>query len=223
MMEPLLTGRRRGPAAGRRASGRMRPGLVRPMPAWVARLALLLAAWPRASAARSLWSDGHDLPRDFRASQVGDQLTVLIVEIASGSGRAATKLEKQTDTSFKAGPGLGGLDFIPLIGLSGNWTSDHDGKGSTTRSNRVQAKITAEVSAVRPNGDLEIVGNRWVQVNGEKHRIRLSGVVRPRDISAQNTILSSFVGDARVEYSGAGIVTNGQQVGWWKRILDWIF
>jgi flagellar L-ring protein precursor FlgH len=182
-----------------------------------------LLVTPPAVDARSLWEDGHDLTRDFRAAQVGDQLTILIVESSSGSNQARTRTEKSTDAELEAGPGLGALDFIPLVGLNGEYSSSHDGRGLTTRSNSVEAKITATVTAVRPNGDLEVTGTRTIIVNNETQKIMLTGVVRPRDISASNTVLSTFVGEAEVVYAGAGIVTRGQRVGWWKWLLDWLF
>ena len=160
---------------------------------------------------------------DFRATRVGDQLTVLIVEMASGSNKADTKTKKENSAEFAGGPGTGSLDFIPLVGLSGSWKSEHRGKGSTTRSNQVQAKMTVEVIVVRPNGDLEVIGMREVRVNNETHRFRLTGIVRPRDITADNTVLSTYIGDAKVEYGGRGAVSDGQDVGWWLRILHWVF
>jgi flagellar L-ring protein precursor FlgH len=180
-------------------------------------------AGPLPAAGRSLWQDGKSLTADYRAARVGDQLTILIVEVASGSNQARTKTEKDTQVGVDAGPGLGALDFIPLIKFDATYLSDHEGKGQTTRANNVKAKITVTVSAVRPNGDLEVTGTRQIKVNAETHNIMITGVVRTRDIADDNTVLSTYVGDARVEYTGSGAVTGGTKVGFWKRLLDLVF
>ena len=186
-------------------------------------LAFLLAALgPAPAAAQSLWRDSGDLFADFRAHAPGDLLTILVVESASGENTSATRTKKNSSAGFEGGPGFGALDFIPLVKLEGKVDSEHAGDGSTRQTGEVEAKITARVITVRPNGDLEIEGTRLLTVNGEKQEIRLTGVVRPRDITHDNTVLSTFVGEARVEYAGKGPVTNGTRAGFWKRLFDWV-
>jgi len=74
-----------------------------------------------------------------------------------------------------------------------------------------------------PNGNLEIVGTREVTVNSEEQTIALSGIIRPRDISPDNIILSTYISDAKIAYSGSGIINDRQRPGWMARILDWVW
>ena len=99
-------------------------------------------------------------------------------------------------------------------------SSDFDGSGSTSRSGDLSAFITCRVTQVLPNGNLHIVGSREVLVNHETQMIILSGVIRPRDINDDNVILSTFVSDAKIAYSGSGIVNDRQRPGWLANLLN---
>jgi flagellar L-ring protein precursor FlgH len=184
--------------------------------------ALVVLSAPRPAVAQSLWDDRGALFTDFRAAGVGDLLTIIIVESASGEHSSELRTEKTSEFDSRFGPGLGALDFIDLFQVGAKHESKHDADGEAIQSGRVRAKITARVAGVRANGDLEIEGTRFVTVNGEKQEIRLVGVVRPRDITHDNTVLSTFVGEAQVEYLGEGTVTESVKVGFWKRLVDWI-
>ena len=76
---------------------------------------------------------------------------------------------------------------------------------------------------VRPNGNLFIKGTREIKVNSETQYIILSGLIRPEDISPGNTILSSYIGNAKIEYSGDGSISDKQKPGWLTRIVDFIW
>ncbi len=85
------------------------------------------------------------------------------------------------------------------------------------------ATITVRVVAVLPDGNLKIAGSREVAVNNEKQLIALTGFVRPEDIDHTNTVLSTDISDARIAYSGIGIVNDRQRPGWVMRTLDVIW
>ena len=70
-----------------------------------------------------------------------------------------------------------------------------------------------------PNGNLVLTGSREVLINNENQVIQLSGVVRPRDISADNQVLSTYIADARISYSGKGVVNQRQQTGWLSNLM----
>jgi len=99
----------------------------------------------------------------------------------------------------------------------------YDGAASTVRAGELKARITVRVVQVRPNGDLMIEGSRTVQVNNEKEEIGLSGVVRPKDVSASNTVYSYLIADAKITYKGKGAVNTGARPGFLTRIFNWIF
>ena len=98
-----------------------------------------------------------------------------------------------------------------------------DGQGTTTRSSRMTAFITARVIKVKPNGNLVIRGVRDVRVNNENQYIYLQGEVRPMDISSTNVVLSTYIADAVIELSGYGVVSDKQHPGLVARLLDWIW
>ena len=97
---------------------------------------------------------------------------------------------------------------------------NHQGTGTTQRSGALSAYMTARVVDVLANGNLFIQGNREVRVNHENQIITLSGIVRPRDISAENVIQSTYIADAQITYSGTGIVNDRQKPGWLTRVID---
>jgi flagellar L-ring protein precursor FlgH len=80
--------------------------------------------------------------------------------------------------------------------------------------------MSAIVTQVLPNGNLVIEGKRLVRVNNEEQVMILSGVIRPRDVAADNSILSTLVADAKIFYSGEGVIADKQRPGWLSRGLD---
>jgi flagellar L-ring protein precursor FlgH len=170
----------------------------------------------------SLWATDRagSLFEDTRARRVGDLVMVRVSENASGTKKAATSTDRSShlataiDTFFTAP--VAGRNFD--VGLD----STFDGSGSTTRSGQLTAQVAAVVREVLPNGNLVIEGNREIQVNGEVQIIRLTGVVRPVDISTQNVVLSSRIADARITYTGVGVVDEKQRPGWFARLVDYL-
>ncbi len=175
---------------------------------------------------------------DTKARKVGDIVTVQISESATATNSADTKtgrtssLQAGIDTLFGTEDWYRNkvLDNIPSKlpkpdpfgnpSVKGSMTSDFDGSGSTSRSGDLSAFITCRVSRVLPNGNLKIVGSREVLVNHETQMIILSGIIRPRDIGDDNIILSTFVSDAKIAYSGSGIVNDRQRPGWLANLLN---
>lgn len=162
--------------------------------------------------------------QDTKASHVGDIVTVRIVENAKGTKDAQTSSGRSSSISAGTGAFLG----IPTgttqkLQADANFTDSFDGSGSTSRSGALTADITAVVTAVFPNGNMVIEGRREVLINSEKELISLAGVIRPEDIGPRNTILSTFIADAKIEYTGRGVLNDKQRPGWLIRILDWIW
>jgi len=169
-----------------------------------------------------------DIYRDRRARAIGDLVLVKIVESSSGAKKAETKTERSSTITAKADNLLGyetalsemNRRFKPESAISGGLSNTFDGTGETTRDSKVTATLTARVVDVTPEGNLLIRGYREVRVNNETQHIILSGMVRPADISPDNSIASSYVADARIEYSGRGVLSDKQQPGWLGRTLD---
>lgn len=186
----------------------------------------------------SLWQDGgvlsdlFDLPK---ARRVGDIVTIKIVESSSATNQANTLTERDSSLSARIDAFLGlekkyldpnnpgynaGRNFNPFGEIKGGMTSKFDGTGTTSRSGDLTAYITARVTEVLSNGNLMIEGSREIEVNNEKQFITLAGVIRTRDVAADNIILSTYISGARITYSGVGIVDERQRPGWLANLMN---
>ena len=189
-------------------------------------------------ATRSMFNDFFI---DTKARKVGDIVTVEISESSKATNSADTKtgrassLEAGIDTLFgtedwyrdkvlpKIPSWLPKPDFFGNPSVKGSMSSGFDGSGSTSRSGALNAFITCRVTELLPNGNLIIVGSREILVNNETQMIILSGTIRPRDINDDNVILSTFVSDAKIAYSGSGIVNDRQRPGWLANLLNTVW
>lgn len=181
----------------------------------------------------SLWQEENGrayLYEDLRAMRVGDILTVKIVENHKGSKSADTKAERDsTVDNGLSGPSVGipgmRLSAAAVGGLSVEASAKNKfgGKGATSRADTLTGTMSVHVTEVLPNGDLRIEGHREVTVNGETQTMTLSGVVRRVDVDTRNTVLSTAIADAKIEYTGLGVVNDVQHPGWLVRILDWLY
>jgi len=174
----------------------------------------------------SLWGSARaaNLCADVKARNVGDIVTINVVESATASENATTKTSRDSNLAA-SWTGV-------LQKLSGDWVggevkagfeNNFDGKGETTRSSQLATYITAQVIQVLPNGYLAIHGHRQVRVNNENQVINVQGVIRTEDINASNIILSTYISDAKIELIGHGVVSDKQRPGWLARVLDWVW
>ncbi len=160
---------------------------------------------------------------DYKAFQVGDIITIYIVEVSTGSNETKSGTKKATEISLQSDGGTGALNFIPLFGAKVGKSTTFDGKGGTSSKGVLKAKMSARIVQVQPNGNLVIRGTREVQVNNEKQLIEISGVVRPEDITTDNIVYSYSIADAKITYRGKGTITNGSKPSFVTRILNWVF
>lgn len=153
---------------------------------------------------------------DRRAYRVGDALTIVVVESARAESRAATDADRRYQIQAS------GQDTANAaqVGLDVNANSDNN--GSTARQGRITAQIAATVVAVEPNGQLEVRGEQEILINGEQQRIAVSGRVRAEDITAANAVLSSRLADAKIEFTGDGVVDDAQKHGLVYRLMRWL-
>jgi flagellar L-ring protein precursor FlgH len=166
----------------------------------------------------------------YRASKVGDTVMVVISEEAQGSGTGNTKSDRKYDDT-RSISGLGGLfeKLERIIGglgstsLTAQTDSKFQGKASTDRNGKLFAKISARVTKVLRNGNMAIRGEQHIKLNKEEQIIILEGLIRPYDILPNNTVSSSSIADARITYSGFGVVADRQSPGWLVRVLDKIW
>ncbi len=177
----------------------------------------------------SLYSDSASnlfLFRDFRAHTVNDILTIQVNESSTASNSANTTTKKEGDVAIKA-PNVAGLekgtqalDFASI--LAGSSALNFAGQGSTSRTGQLQAFVSAKVTQVLPNGDLAIEGVKVVTINRERQVLRIRGLVRPRDITPSNVVLSTAIADMEVVFDGKGIVSDANKPGFLFRLIQWI-
>jgi len=181
----------------------------------------------------SLWgSNRQTFFKDQRASNVGDILTV-VIEIND-----AAELENESERirSSNEEAGLNSLlgyeqaldqvlpeavDNTDLI--DGGANSLYRGEGNIEREEEIRMKLAAIVTQILPNGNLAIQGRQEVRVNFEKRILELAGVIRPEDISPQNTISYEQIAEARISYGGEGQMTDYQQPRYGQQLYDIIF
>ncbi len=173
------------------------------------------------------------LYQDSRAHNIGDILMIKIVESSSADKNAETTTSHNSNltggiSSFFGYESLlrgkGGSTHTPsLTSMNANLTKGFQGKGETKRDSNITATISARVINVSVNGNLIIRGYQEIRVNNETQHIIISGIVRPEDINKDNSILSSYIADARIEYNGVGTLASKQQPGWLSSAIDVIW
>ncbi len=160
---------------------------------------------------------------DIKANKVGDILTVMIYEQSKASQKAETKTQKSSKMDASGGPGIGSLDFIPLFAMDVENSNSFDGKGENIRNGSLSARMSVTVITVLPNGDLVIEGYRTVGISGDRETLSLTGIVRQKDISPDNTIDSYLIADAEIHYTGKGNANTGSRPGFLSRFFGWVF
>jgi flagellar L-ring protein FlgH len=155
---------------------------------------------------------------DQKAAHAGDAVTIIVVETNSASNDASTNSSRESN--FTVGATTGTTSPGVNFGLGTN--NGFKGSGGTSSKGSVQAKLSARVDSVLPNGNLMINGNRVIIVNGEKQVITISGIVRPSDIQADNSLYSYNISDAQIAFEGDGIVSRAQGPGWITKLLHWL-
>lgn len=177
----------------------------------------------------SLWSASNDGAfADFKARRWGDALTVAIYEKASASKEASTSTERDSTASVGLTNLFGLEEYAEKINenmdassiVNTDYKNKFKGKGSTTRKEDLVATLTARVVEVLPNGNLKIAGSKVVTVNREDQLINLTGEVRPVDISSGNIIDSKYILDARISYTGKGVISDKMGQGWLVGLMD---
>ncbi len=164
------------------------------------------------------------LLEDQKARRVGDILLVNLTESTQASKNADTNLKKDESITI-ANPTI--LGTLPSA-LNGNLSFETNiapqrqfqGQSDSRQSNNLNGDITVTVVQVYPNGYLLVRGEKWITLNQGREFIRLTGIVRPDDITAQNTVISSRIGNARIEYSGTGALADSNTQGWLGRFFS---
>ncbi len=167
---------------------------------------------------------------DTRAVRVGDIVLIRIEERADAKGGAKTALNHETSREDGISSMLGLLpalrDAHPEINteelISILSKTSFKGDGQTSRAGQLQGAVAVRVKAEVPNGDLFVEGTKVVMINHEEYHLYVSGLVRPSDIAMDNSVSSSRIADAQVEFTGRGDIDQTVNRGWLTQTLDWI-
>lgn len=179
---------------------------------------------PPVQATGSIYQAGYDMRlfEDQTAKRVGDILTVQLQERTQAQKISQLDSAKQNNVSVSA-PTIWGVASATILGknpeTSLSTDIQYEGEAQARQSNQLTGDITVSVVQVLPNGNLAIRGEKRVTLNQGDEFIRLSGIVRQRDITTSNTVLSSQVADATIMYTGNGAVADASKVGWFARIF----
>lgn len=158
----------------------------------------------------------RSLVGDPRAIRVGDNLTVVVTEFASVTASARTA----TDKDGTVAGSLRGTNSTKQGSV--NLSEDFTGGGRIERSGKLVAQLTVVVQSIDANGDLRVKGEQQIEVNNEKQMLAIEGRVRPQDIQANNTVLSTRLSDATIRYTGDGLLADKQRPGVLTRFLTWL-
>lgn len=156
------------------------------------------------------------LAADHRAYRIGDVITVYVAEATRAKSQAATDASSRLE--LNAGLRSPSTEYNADVGLGGS----NSGGAQTTRVGELRTQVSVQVVALEPDGSLRIEGVQALTVNGENQRIRLKGLVRPQDVSAQNTVWSNRIANAELELDGVGIVSESQRQSVIYRFFKWL-
>ncbi|MDD2740854.1 MAG: flagellar basal body L-ring protein FlgH [Rhodocyclaceae bacterium] len=170
----------------------------------------------------AIFQAGYSKPlfEDRRARFVGDTVTIKITESTTASAKNSNKVDKSNDQKASVSA-LSGLPGKGLLGMSLGATSStaFSGEGSAANNNAFSGNITVTVIDVMPNGNLLVSGEKQLSIGEEKEFVRISGVINPSFVDFSNTIESSKVADARIEYKSSGQISESQFMGWMARFF----
>ncbi|MFQ3232044.1 MAG: flagellar L-ring protein precursor FlgH [Reinekea sp.] len=159
----------------------------------------------------------NSLYSDVKARRVGDIITVNLQENTRATKSAGTSTSKETEATVNPIIGLGGNALnigSESIQLGIDTTNEFEGDSSANQSNNLTGSISVTVVQVLANQNLLVRGEKWLTLNNGDEYIRLTGVVRPADVSPSNEIQSTKIANARIQYSGTGSFDTAQREGW---------
>ena len=178
-------------------------------------------------------SEADTLFEDSRARRVGDIVVVKLVENTKAQNKAETSSNKKSSNDYQVANmfNRGHAGFIPFmpIGpqpsvgvpiLDTESASGINSTGKTKRENYVTTSLATRVLRVLPGGLMEIEGAREIRVNEETEYMVVRGMIRSKDVSADNSVLSTQIADASIEYYGKGVLADKQKPGWFSRLMD---
>jgi len=173
----------------------------------------------------SIFQQGRSvrLFEDSKAFRVGDLLSVSLSESTNATKSAATNTTKDDESTIGAGTLLGLVPTFKgnqLLSTATTAEREFTGSGNTAQSNSLQGEITVMVTEILPNGNMVIRGEKIIGLNQGSEFIRITGIVRPQDVSSSNEVISGKLANARIFYGGGGVIAEANTKGWLSRFFS---
>ncbi|WP_211185379.1 flagellar basal body L-ring protein FlgH [Thalassotalea algicola] len=165
----------------------------------------------------------NNIYSDSKAHRVGDIISVILSESTQAQKNAKTELKKENDATLDPITGFGGVPINfkgDAIQFGLNQSSNFKGDSKANQGNSLSGNISVHVLRVLPNGNLMIRGEKWMTLNNGDEYIRLTGIIRSKDISSENTITSHKVANARIQYAGTGTFADVNEQGWLSKFFS---
>jgi flagellar L-ring protein precursor FlgH len=157
------------------------------------------------------------------AHHVGDIVTIVLNEQTAAQKSSSTNTNKATTVALPGMTILGKaltIHGVPILSNNIADTSKFAGEGDSAQSNSLQGYITVTVQKVLPNGNLYVKGEKWISINQGQEYVRMTGVIRPIDLAADNSVPSSQVANAKIAYGGKGALADANAQGWLSRFFN---
>jgi flagellar L-ring protein precursor FlgH len=154
-----------------------------------------------------------------RASMVGDLVTIVLVERTQAAKTSVASTGRDADIGLKP-PVDGPLALFTPKEFNMGGSSSFDGKGQAAQSNTLSGEISVTVAEVYPNGTMLVRGEKLIKLNRGDEFVRISGIVRQADVTADNRVPSTRVADADITYSGKGEIARASRQGWLQRFFS---
>ena len=187
---------------------------------------VLPAPAPRTDGAIYQAGQQMELFSDLKARRIGDVLTIVLNE-ATNASKSATTTTAKTTTVANTAPTIFGQSMTvrgrPILATTLNGADGFSGAGSSAQSNSLAGSLTVTVIDVQANGNLVVQGDKTLKLNQGDEFVHISGVIRPADIATNNTVTSDKLADARISYSGKGVVDSSNRMGWLARFFNSAF
>jgi flagellar L-ring protein precursor FlgH len=170
----------------------------------------------RENTSRSLFSD-------YKASMLGDAVTIIVVEESQAANQAQKTSGRSSDIGLSAEGAQGTGELIPSTDLSIGSSSDFKGGGTIKSTGVIKTKISALIDSVLSNGLVRIRGSRKISINGEEQLITIKGLVRTADLTSDNTVYSYNISEAEIVFEGNGMIDSNTNPGWLTKVFHWLF
>lgn len=178
-------------------------------------------ASPIATAGAIFASGYAPLTSGARASQIGDVLTVVLVERTQATKSNSAKTGRNGSVGLSP-PVSGPLSFLKSADINMGGNQSFNGQGQAEQSNALSGEVSVTVVAVRPNGTMLVRGEKALTLNRGDERVQVSGIVRAADIGPDNRIASTRIADARIFYTGKGEIARASRQGWLQRFFSMV-